>query len=95
MSYIKYLESEGWDYRLLNSEYDAYFKNKLKLLQTVENKKALNAMKKAKIWSQKINGKQVILNESDIAKAAVSKIGEYTKDISDLYGETLKAINSS
>ena len=95
MSYIKYLESEGWDYRLLNSEYDAYFKSKLKLLQTEANVEALEAMAKAKIWSQKINGEEVVIDESVIAKAATSKIGEYTKDISNLYEQTLGAINSS
>ena len=56
MTYIKYSEKTGWDHNLLDGAYKAYFDSKLEALQTKENKKALESMKKAKIWADTING---------------------------------------
>lgn len=96
MSYIKYSEArDNWDRSLLQGAYASYFETKLKLLQTQENKTALESMTKAKIWAATINGKQVVLNEEDIAKAATKKISGYVGDIATIYKQTLNAISNA
>ncbi len=95
MTYIKYSEKTDWDRNLLDGAYKAYFDSKLEALQTKENKKALESMKKAKIWADTINGQQIMINEEDIARAATSKLSGYASDIATVYQGTLKAISST